>query len=574
VKFIRPVLIVFLLACCACSDALADTVEFRGVRFAIDSMVSVPGLQVKVLIGHRSLLVSSNELPRKIAMLYLTTPELMAGLSVSQLTQILVESVKQKDEELAAAGLRTLLVDQQRSVDDVRSILAKCTGDDALIRALERALISLELSSTPTNTVCVAMSILPEASRRLVKEKASQVLVRLQFKCSEYLQRLARTSLEQVNLDESVRYLDALTQSFADGSETFKPIIAARNKLARLRDSLKGGEYFVLGRAIRSIADDEWFKPNAAKTARDLVETAIEQALADNKTASALHLLAVLDFNNRTPKDHELTLKILKVIGPQDGDTLVLPEVVSILRSFAIKDEGIRNEYVRTLDRVLTGLLGQGTLPLVNTLFDQLVTVRPDPSAANDALRQQYIIQLLRAGAVAEARDKLAEIRTDISYGTYIRIFLGGGFAPRELVIALIIGIVVAAIVFFLDGRRIIGFFVSLVKPADQEHFAEPLTEEIEEEDDEPAPRRFVVYSQGVKVAHAIDEYAECLGVFALQPGATLQQIKFAYRNAVKTCHPDLNPHAGPAEAAKFIQLTKTYERLLRLHTEQTGEES
>jgi DnaJ-class molecular chaperone len=60
--------------------------------------------------------------------------------------------------------------------------------------------------------------------------------------------------------------------------------------------------------------------------------------------------------------------------------------------------------------------------------------------------------------------------------------------------------------------------------------------------------------------------------MFNLKRGASLQQIKVAYRNAVKTCHPDLNPNAGPEETARFITLTKTYERLLTLHAQQTGE--
>ena len=57
-----------------------------------------------------------------------------------------------------------------------------------------------------------------------------------------------------------------------------------------------------------------------------------------------------------------------------------------------------------------------------------------------------------------------------------------------------------------------------------------------------------------------------------MQKKANLKKIKLAYRNAVKTCHPDLNLQAGEADAAKFIKLTKSYERLLQLHTARTGE--
>lgn len=65
-----------------------------------------------------------------------------------------------------------------------------------------------------------------------------------------------------------------------------------------------------------------------------------------------------------------------------------------------------------------------------------------------------------------------------------------------------------------------------------------------------------------------VSEYEELLGKFSLQVGAKSSDIKLAYRNAVKSYHPDLNPHAGQKEADMFISITKIYERLLELHQE------
>jgi hypothetical protein len=69
------------------------------------------------------------------------------------------------------------------------------------------------------------------------------------------------------------------------------------------------------------------------------------------------------------------------------------------------------------------------------------------------------------------------------------------------------------------------------------------------------------------------DEYGECLSKFNLEKGATLSEIKVAYRNAVKSCHPDLNPRATTADTEQFIELTKFYEKLIELHRDRNKEE-
>jgi hypothetical protein len=65
-----------------------------------------------------------------------------------------------------------------------------------------------------------------------------------------------------------------------------------------------------------------------------------------------------------------------------------------------------------------------------------------------------------------------------------------------------------------------------------------------------------------------VDEYAAGLKKFHLHPGASLANIKNAYRHVVKTLHPDINPRATKADTDIFIDLTKTYERILILHAE------
>ena len=54
--------------------------------------------------------------------------------------------------------------------------------------------------------------------------------------------------------------------------------------------------------------------------------------------------------------------------------------------------------------------------------------------------------------------------------------------------------------------------------------------------------------------------------VLGLKPGATSKEIKRAYRERAKKCHPDLNP--STAAAAEFQRLTAVRDRPARLLTE------
>lgn len=62
-------------------------------------------------------------------------------------------------------------------------------------------------------------------------------------------------------------------------------------------------------------------------------------------------------------------------------------------------------------------------------------------------------------------------------------------------------------------------------------------------------------------------EHIKLLAFFGLPPGATLKEIKAAYRAAIKAIHPDRQRGAQrDAASEEFIEATQRYEKLLQLH--------
>ena len=72
--------------------------------------------------------------------------------------------------------------------------------------------------------------------------------------------------------------------------------------------------------------------------------------------------------------------------------------------------------------------------------------------------------------------------------------------------------------------------------------------------------------AKAMRQGRSLNEYDQLLLVFGLKKDPTPHEMKYAYRQAVKTCHPDRNPNADKAMSDRFIETTKQYERLLELH--------
>ncbi len=84
--------------------------------------------------------------------------------------------------------------------------------------------------------------------------------------------------------------------------------------------------------------------------------------------------------------------------------------------------------------------------------------------------------------------------------------------------------------------------------------------------------RKRIKKSQNTPASHdpSSDEYADLLMVFGLAPGASISEIKNAYRRRIKRYHPDLR-RGSEVDQGDFIALTKQYERLLYLQSNRGG---
>jgi hypothetical protein len=547
--------------------SFADSVSYLGVELPVDAAVAVQDGNTKITIGDKSTLVPQGDVPRKVVSMYATDPELLQKKLKWEVVSRLVSEVVSKDEELAVQLLQCIFKTSNYLADSVGPTLSSIGSNPETASALERALSSFDAQLPNPAVLCEAFAAVRETSRRLLQERAPRLVYRYQYQCTEYLQKRAQQLLTEGDLANGIRMIGAISQLFADGGEAYLPLVTARNRLLQLESAIANGDYLSVSRHVKGLGEDPWLAPFSINLSRSVVQVTLESAIKDSKFGNALRLVPAIDYQRRTPKDHQLILKILEGVSVSEKDALLADSVSVSLGAFARKDIAIAKAYTRALERVVQEILTARNFQAIEPVLQRLFAARPDPSPENDVVRSKVVEALLAAGMVFEARSVAAEMTSSVSPFLQLRLLLAGAYIEAGVLVGLIAAVLLAA-VFLVWGRR-------SRRPKPVTHKAKPRPNkgvEIEEEDEPPQPRRFVVYSHGIKVGQGIDEYSECLKIFSLKPGVSLQKIKVAYRNAVKTCHPDLNPNAGEAEAARFIQLTRTYEKLLELHEQRTGE--
>ena len=67
------------------------------------------------------------------------------------------------------------------------------------------------------------------------------------------------------------------------------------------------------------------------------------------------------------------------------------------------------------------------------------------------------------------------------------------------------------------------------------------------------------------------DEYSRLLKVFGLTDAATEEEIKAAYRKYVKENHPDSSRTSDPDHLKRFMEVKKTYDRLVDIKSKRFG---
>lgn len=277
----------------------------------------------------------------------------------------------------------------------------------------------------------------------------------------------------------------------------------------------------------------------------------------------ALKRFAELDVVSDSPKVQDSAVKLLLGFledveqGKVDARewNFEQPIVQTFLKKLMDADlpevkEAVLSIYAwRTLD-----CLKRGDIKSADTSFRFILEQRPDPHPANDELRLEIIL-----GAENEAERHFAKFRfkelkqRDAVGGLDKLLLMFKGYYGSGVIF-----------VFFAAG---LGLLIVLIVVAVMISPRVLNKMRVRRRQRQREKSRIV---QG-PASETKDEYSQLLAFFGLDDSASEKQIKKAFREAVKQCHPDKQGAAGVAYDAAgnlddtFQDLRKKYERILEI---------
>lgn len=337
--------------------------------------------------------------------------------------------------------------------------------------------------------------------------------------------------------------------------------------LGIVRESITSGDANKFEAALRGASFDPLIREYYQKSLGDSVAEFGSDALLRHRPAAVLQSLALLDLSDRDNRHHELLLQAIQSLTYEDKPVFTKEPVKRMLWAYATKDQVLKDEYIALLssgieEAIQDGQPAQGAL-YVNILKD----IRADPSLQNDELRGLVAEGFVDTGDFVAAHGIMKEVQTSIPWIIRFRLLLK---LDRYVLLMVLLGGLV--VVRWL--MKAIAMYRRGVPGSSQKSKVQ--SEDTSRKFHKRQKHRRSDFDVAQSMYKGLDEYADCLAKFQLQPGATLADIKNAYRAIVKSLHPDLNPDASKDDTARFIELTKAYERLIELHEEraQAGEKS
>ena len=542
-----------LLCFTAIQESCAESVEYVGRNFKVDSLKDVDGQNVTLEVDGEPFLASRAGVGRSVFKIYAQKPALLLRDGSFQGYGAWLGTLPSKgDEEGAALAVERVVltpeIELPRKLGFYGELVANGDGE----RTLFRVVSSIDRGE---RTACGALAFVTPEHRLALKNGRQAWLATT---CPQALVEMAQWLMMNRDRGAGIAMLRAATVFAGDGNVGD----AARTSLERLHaleTALSSQDPAELDSALQVASFDALLSPYFERARPELITEFSSRALREGQPTRALRGLALLDFSVRNDAHHELLSKALSQVTYAERDIVLDRGVRALMRSYATKDEVVKRQAVTSLEEWIQLAVYDNNPGDASRLFDLLKELRLDPSVENDATRGVIAEAFVDNGDERSADAVLRGLRTQLPWIYRFRLLL-----KRDIYMLIMVS---------LGGVVIARWTIMFIGVMRKRNVARRIAQAAERRAAEAAEReryhsQFAEESLRADSFMDVDEYAAGLKKFHLHPTASLADIKNAYRHVVKTLHPDINPRATKEDTDTFIDLTKTYERLLVLHAE------
>jgi len=551
-KLVTLLLLLFLHI----SPAIAESTRLiHGLDFPVDdiSQVDLNSSRVRVLGNTR--IVANADIDEYVVSQYLNQPEFFYRFSTERLRSFSVHALNEERYNLASTGLRVLLAHPESSDDLLLELIAVFSERENTRPLFKELLLLADSDFSVTGTI----ALLYQVGLDDINWIRSNVIRLIYIYPGELKSTIKRNFTEAVKkrqsekLEKIVKFASDTLGGEEDFTQRVRMLAAEANYIFSLLEDNKLDE---LDAAAFLHRQDPLYLEVLYPIVLAALYDEIEEAGSLGDNGRALFLLAKTNMERRTPKTHDLVRHNLKNLTIPEGSVLSRGRVSDMLIFLSSKDEEIRQRYVEALSKQIFEYTVNNNFHPLEGLFTNLSEVRPDPHAANDSLRLEYVVALVNAGHMRQAESILSQIHT-LSLLSKARLML---LRIRHQGITLDLPLYIASLAVLLFGLL---FLFQRFKTR-----KEPEAIEEDEEEDRGQPSGFSYIDHLKQLNPRRQEYARCLAVLGLEPGVDLHTIKSAYRSALKQAHPDTKQGKDLKASQRFMEVTKAYEDLMKLENQ------
>lgn len=252
------------------------------------------------------------------------------------------------------------------------------------------------------------------------------------------------------------------------------------------------------------------------------------------------------------------------------------------LKRLSLRDDGLKQSIGLKLSSAYKTLLERKEYGAAERVFERILEFRKDPNQDNDDLRFFAALKYRESDLPIVSHEKILEMSKDLTFLQRLRWFFWTLF--------------LSALAFCIIGSLLIIRLTSRIKPgrdgaskfgaaksgaeeekvdlppqfdkirASQQTEQNVFTENRPKEEGNNDKNRssFVQLEPDRHLSHLKAEYEEVLSVLGIAPGASVKEIKTAFRDKVKQVHPDMGGEGGKA-GSSFMDVNGAYEKALEL---------
>ena len=555
VGLLGPIFMLVLVLPIAYTEAA--TVEVFGSKLKVDSFEKTGGGSVRIGIFGSERIVAENEIASYVLERYVENNS-APSISLLDIQEIIKKALAVEDVESAASGLLLILSHPKSELSSLEFFLDEIGADPQAGNMFKKVVSSEHINNLVLNGEQVAPVLYRIALQdpQWVKKEGLRSFYKFLDQNKKYFEEQFIKTLLNPQSSEGQKILTIMESLFGEDDKLQRKLTQLFENVQALRNALNNGDLTKVFSILPFSDPNKRSNTLESGVLSEIVFKEIEKLHGSIAYADILLILSRIYRDKQTPRTREILLDSISHINSRNYAVLENPDVRNMLEVFAAGDEEFKKAYILALEKCIYGLVDENQMGVTDKLFDGLLAIRPDPDARNDKIRILHTKKFLRSGQEKAALEKLSSVQTDLSWSdkVWFALYRFTYKTPIWIYVTLVICMGMLAIFTrYLYYQR---------EEKKHRHWREMGWVNGWESTE---GRGFVLQELRSNIDPVIQEYYKCLDILGLKPGATVREVKSAYRKKMKEVHPDLNVGEEEESAKEVIHIRKSYERLLEM---------